>query len=127
MPVCKNADQPPECQHHHPRDGTLKIVLPGYVSAFLATGAGLLVLVLYLFAINTLVATFFARLRFPAVLSQARSRGLFSLVSVCSLAGFPAIAMLAQHLTVLLVCFAALYPWRDVVGLHVRDLKLLCA
>ena len=46
---------------------------------------------------------------------------------VCSLIGFPAIAMLAQHLTVLFDCLATLRPRGDVVGLHVRHLKLLRA
>ena len=50
-----------------------------------------------------------------------------SFVPVCSFVGFPAIALLAQHLTVLFDCLATLRPRGDVVGVHLRHLKLLRA
>lgn len=50
-----------------------------------------------------------------------KSEGLRSVV------GLTAIAGPAQQLTVVLGCLATLRPGRDVVGVHLRDLKLLVA
>ena len=59
--------------------------------------------------------------------SQIRSRAFVVLAPVRLFVGLPAIAGLAQQLTVLFDGLATLGPGRDVVGVHFRDLKLLPA